>query len=147
MSAAIPEQELHERVVVALSASAPDQEKGVRLDEKHDATEVDFEVPSSRQSPWQRPFSPRDSLAMHRIRKACAVMVKFGRFMGPGAIISVAYIDPDNFQTAVTSGAELEYKLLFMVLISNVVAIYLQVRCHPWRIETCCLSRSCSLWR
>lgn len=58
-----------------------------------------------------------------------AVIWKFGRFMGPGTIISVAYIDPDNFQTAVTSGAQFKYKLLFMVLVSNVIAIFLQV-CH-----------------
>ncbi|PMD57066.1 natural resistance-associated macrophage protein [Hyaloscypha bicolor E] len=52
-------------------------------------------------------------------------MVKFGKFVGPGTIITVAYIDPDNFQTAVSSGAQLKYKLLFMVLISNLIAIYL----------------------
>jgi hypothetical protein len=56
-----------------------------------------------------------------------AVLWKFGRFMGPGTIISVAYIDPDNFQTAVSSGAQFKYKLLFMVLLSNVIAIFLQV--------------------
>ena len=59
--------------------------------------------------------------------QACAVLVKFGKFMGPGSIIAVAYIDPDNFQTAVSSGAEFKYKLLFMVLVSNLIAIYLQV--------------------
>lgn len=59
---------------------------------------------------------------------ACgAVLVKFGKFTGPGSIISVAYIDPDNFQTAITSGALLEFKLLFIVLVANLIAIYLQV--------------------
>ncbi|KAH8786113.1 NRAMP family [Hyaloscypha finlandica] len=53
-------------------------------------------------------------------------MVKFGKFVGPGTIITVAYIDPDNFQTAASSGAQFKYKLLFMVLISNLIAIYLQ---------------------
>lgn len=56
-----------------------------------------------------------------------AVIWKFGRFMGPGTIISVAYIDPDNFQTAISSGAQFQYKLLFMVLLSNAIAIFLQV--------------------
>lgn len=46
--------------------------------------------------------------------------------MGPGTIISVAYIDPDNFQTAVSSGAQFKYKLLFMVLVSNIIAVFLQ---------------------
>ena len=53
---------------------------------------------------------------------------KFVSFLGPGAIVSVAYIDPDNYQTAISSGASFQYKLLFMVLISNLIAIYLQVQ-------------------
>jgi len=51
----------------------------------------------------------------------------FFKFLGPGAIISVAYVDPDNYQTAIASGAEFQYKLLFMVLVSNLIAIYIQV--------------------
>jgi hypothetical protein len=52
---------------------------------------------------------------------------KLATFAGPGALISVAYIDPDNYQTSISSGAKFEYKLLFMILISNIIAIYLQV--------------------
>jgi metal iron transporter len=55
------------------------------------------------------------------------VLWKFARFAGPGAIISVAYVDPDNLQTNVTSGAQFRFKLLFMILFSNVVAVFLQV--------------------
>jgi metal iron transporter len=51
----------------------------------------------------------------------------FARFTGPGAIISVAYVDPDNLQTNITSGSQFRFKLLFMVFFSNVVAVYLQV--------------------
>ena len=52
---------------------------------------------------------------------------KFFKFLGPGAVISVAYVDPDNYQTAISAGAEFQYKLLFMVLVSNLIAIYIQV--------------------
>jgi hypothetical protein len=55
------------------------------------------------------------------------VLWKFGKLTGPGAIISVAYIDPDNYQTSVSSGAQFKFKLLFMILFSNIVAVYLQV--------------------
>jgi metal iron transporter len=55
-----------------------------------------------------------------------AVLIKFAKFTGPGAIISVAYVDPDNFQTALSSGARFEFKLLCVILVSNLVAIYLQ---------------------
>jgi len=51
----------------------------------------------------------------------------FLKFMGPGAIISVAYIDPDNFQTNIAAGASFQYKQLFMLFVAMIVAIYLQV--------------------
>ena len=54
-------------------------------------------------------------------------MWKVAKFYGPGAILSVAYIDPDNYQTDISAGAEFAFKLLFMLLISNLMAIYLQV--------------------
>ena len=56
-----------------------------------------------------------------------AKFLRFFTFLGPGAIISVAYIDPDNYQVAISAGGSFQYKLLFMVLVSNLVAIYLQV--------------------
>ncbi len=56
------------------------------------------------------------------------VIKKFFRFFGPGAIISVAYIDPDNYQTAISAGGDFQYKLLFMIAVSNIIGIYLQVR-------------------
>ncbi|KAJ4402435.1 hypothetical protein N0V85_005305 [Neurospora sp. IMI 360204] len=54
---------------------------------------------------------------------------KFFKFLGPGAVISVAYVDPDNYQTAISAGSEFQYKLLFMVLVSNLIAIYIQSLC------------------
>ena len=54
------------------------------------------------------------------------VLAKFARFFGPGMIITVAYIDPDNFQTSFGDGQDFGYKMLFMVLFSLIVAIYLQ---------------------
>lgn len=54
---------------------------------------------------------------------------KFLKFLGPGAVISVAYVDPDNYQTAISAGSEFQYKLLFMVLVSNLIAIYIQSLC------------------
>ncbi|TVY73609.1 Manganese transporter SMF1 [Lachnellula suecica] len=69
--------------------------------------------------PFEIPFTKR------RISRLLAAVIKFGKFMGPGAIISVAYIDPDNYQTAISS-SELQFRLLFMILVSNIIAIYLQ---------------------
>ena len=76
--------------------------------------------------------SMRDFFSWGTNLQCGAVLVRFGQFMGPGAIISVAYIDPDNFQTAITSGTDFEFKLLFMILVSNLIAIYLQVSFFCW---------------
>ncbi|RAL17558.1 NRAMP family metal ion transporter [Aspergillus homomorphus CBS 101889] len=56
-------------------------------------------------------------------------LVKFGRFIGPGFLIAVAYIDPGNYSTDVAAGAEYRYALLFIVLVSNLFAIFLQSLC------------------
>jgi hypothetical protein len=62
-----------------------------------------------------------------RFSEVWRVLWKFARFMGPGALISVAYIDPDNYQTNLQAGQDFQYELLFMILVANVIAIYLQV--------------------
>ena len=106
------------------------EKSGVRFDEKAEDTDLIVEVQEApaRRRPWEYIRSIRDAFTVHNAREAAAVMVKFGKFVGPGTIITVAYIDPDNFQTAVSSGAQFKYRLLFMVLVSNLIAIYLQVR-------------------
>lgn len=58
-----------------------------------------------------------------------SVLKKFGSFLGPGIMVSVAYMDPGNYSTAVSAGAMYEYKLLFIIFISNVAAVILQCLC------------------
>lgn len=65
----------------------------------------------------------------HFFHRAKEVLVKYGKFMGPGFMISVAYIDPGNYATAVAAGATYRFRLLFMVLASNIIAIFLQSLC------------------
>lgn len=54
------------------------------------------------------------------------ILTKFCKFIGPGFMISVAYIDPGNYSTDVSAGAATKYKLLFIILMSNIFAIVLQ---------------------
>jgi metal iron transporter len=56
-------------------------------------------------------------------------LVKFASFVGPGFLIAVAYIDPGNYATDVAAGAQTKYALLFVVLMSNLFAIFLQSLC------------------
>lgn len=56
-------------------------------------------------------------------------IVKFASFIGPGFLIAVAYIDPGNYATDAAAGAESKYALLFVVLMSNLFAVFLQSLC------------------
>lgn len=47
-------------------------------------------------------------------------------FLGPAFIAGVAYIDPGNFATNITAGSEYGYMLLWVVLVSNLMAILIQ---------------------
>jgi manganese transport protein len=50
-------------------------------------------------------------------------------FIGPGFLVSVGYMDPGNWATAIAGGARYGYALLFVALLSNIMAIILQSLC------------------
>jgi manganese transport protein len=50
-------------------------------------------------------------------------------FVGPGFLVSVGYMDPGNWATAIAGGAQFGYVLLFVALLSNIMAIILQSLC------------------
>ena len=54
------------------------------------------------------------------------IVNKFLKFIGPGFLVAVAYIDPGNYSTDVSAGVATRFKLLFIVLMSYVFAITLQ---------------------
>jgi manganese transport protein len=47
-------------------------------------------------------------------------------FLGPAFIASVAYVDPGNFATNIQSGAQFGYILLWVVMVSNLMAMLIQ---------------------
>ena len=47
-------------------------------------------------------------------------------FLGPAFIASVAYVDPGNFATNIQGGSEFGYTLLWVILISNLMAMLVQ---------------------
>ena len=49
------------------------------------------------------------------------------RFAGPGLLVAVGYMDPGNWATDIEAGSVFGYSLLFVVLLSSVAAIVLQV--------------------
>ncbi len=48
-------------------------------------------------------------------------------FLGPAFVAAVAYIDSGNFATNIQSGAKFGYNLLWVVVISNLMAVALQI--------------------
>ncbi|GAB3895666.1 Nramp family divalent metal transporter [Kibdelosporangium lantanae] len=46
--------------------------------------------------------------------------------LGPAFVAAVAYIDPGNFATNITAGAQFGYTLVWVVLVANVVAMLVQ---------------------
>jgi len=48
------------------------------------------------------------------------------KFLGPAFIVSVAYIDPGNFATNISGGSKFNYTLIWVILWSNLMAIFLQ---------------------
>ena len=63
------------------------------------------------------------------VKKVKRVAFRYVQFVGPGMLISVAYIDPGNYATDVGAGAATRFSLLFIVLLSNLFAIFLQALC------------------
>ncbi|GIW35168.1 Nramp family divalent metal transporter [Meiothermus sp.] len=47
-------------------------------------------------------------------------------FLGPAFVASVAYMDPGNFATNIQAGAQFGYLLLWVVLLSNLMAMLIQ---------------------
>ncbi|HEV2555197.1 MAG TPA: Nramp family divalent metal transporter [Bosea sp. (in: a-proteobacteria)] len=54
---------------------------------------------------------------------------KFLAFFGPGYLVAVGYMDPGNWATSLAGGAQFGYTLLFVALLSNIMAIILQALC------------------
>ncbi len=51
---------------------------------------------------------------------------RLAAFLGPAFVVSVAYVDPGNFATNLSAGSNFSYGLVWVVLWSNLMAIFLQ---------------------
>ncbi|XJZ28773.1 Nramp family divalent metal transporter [Bacillota bacterium Lsc_1132] len=82
-----------------------------------------------------------DSIAVKRARNAEIKTISAARdaingkvkgfrallpFLGPAFIASIAYIDPGNFATNIQAGASFGYKLLWVIILANLMAMLLQ---------------------
>jgi manganese transport protein len=61
---------------------------------------------------------------------------KFLAFAGPAYLVSVGYMDPGNWATDLEGGSRYGYALLWVVLVSNLIAILLQTLCARLGLAT-----------
>src|SRR5450631_4076750 len=47
-------------------------------------------------------------------------------FLGPAFIASIAYVDPGNFATNIQGGAQFGYMLVWVIVVSNLMAMLIQ---------------------
>lgn len=95
---------------------------------------------------------PAPSL-VERIREFCCARdrvnpraLEFLRYLGPGLIVTVGFIDPGNWASNIAAGSDHGYRLLWMVSLSTIMLILLQHNVAHLGIATgLCLSEAASL--
>lgn len=75
------------------------------------------------------PLLPNERSGRLALQQGWGILSKYASFIGPGIMVSVAYMDPGNYSTAVSSGADYEYSLLIIIFLSNLFAVVLQCLC------------------
>ena len=81
---------------------------------------------------WKRPRgtpSLSEVFGSIRTRPTGSMWRKLGAFLGPGYLVAVGYMDPGNWATSLAGGSKFGYALLFIALMSNIMAILLQALC------------------
>jgi manganese transport protein len=72
------------------------------------------------------PFCPSEVSGTVNVPESYPLWKKILRFAGPGLLVSVGYMDPGNWATAIQGGSQFGYDLLFVVVLSSLAAIVLQ---------------------
>ena len=60
------------------------------------------------------------------IPKHYGMIKRFLAFAGPAYLVSVGYMDPGNWATDIEGGSRFGYQLLWVILMSNLMAVLLQ---------------------
>jgi manganese transport protein len=89
-------------------------------------------LPPESASGWRRERNAPSLSEVFRsvaIRPGGSTWRRFLAFIGPGYLVAVGYMDPGNWATSLAGGAQFGYVLLFVALLSNIMAIILQSLC------------------
>lgn len=91
----------------------------------------------SKKNFFKKPSSPE--VTEPTINNSLSILKKLRgvlKFFGPAFIVSVAYVDPGNFATNISGGSIFNYSLLWVILWSNLMAIFLQTMSAKLGIAT-----------
>jgi len=88
---------------------------------------------------WRRRAGQVSLAEVHRsvvVPVTASFWRKLLAFSGPGFLVAVGYMDPGNWATDLAGGARFGYALLFVVVLSNLMAILLQHLCIKLGVAT-----------
>src|SRR5881398_1661099 len=88
---------------------------------------------------WRRRAGQVSLAEVHRsvvVPVTASFWRKLLAFSGPGFLVAVGYMDPGNWATDLSGGAQFGYSLLAVVMISNLMAILLQHLCIKLGVAT-----------
>src|ERR1700752_4603740 len=88
---------------------------------------------------WRRKAGQVSLAEVHRsivVPTTASFWRKLLAFSWPGFLVAVGYMDPGNWATDLAGGAKFGYALLFVVMLSNFMAILLQHLCIKLGVAT-----------
>jgi manganese transport protein len=93
---------------------------------------VKYKLPTTATAPFC-PSAVTDTVA---IPANASFARKMMLFVGPGLLISIGYMDPGNWATAIEAGSRFGYSLLFVVVLASLSGMVLQNLCSRLGIAT-----------
>lgn len=88
---------------------------------------------------WRREASGVSLAEVHAsipVPRGLPFWKKMWAYAGPGFLVAVGYMDPGNWATDLAGGAKFGYTLLFVIMLSNLMAILLQHLCIKLGVAT-----------
>ena len=83
----------------------------------------------SEDAGWARPSDAPSMPEVHRsvrVRRGGSWLRRMLGFIGPGFLVAVGYVDPGNWATGLAGGSAFGYRLLWVIMLSNLMAMLLQ---------------------
>ena len=101
--------------------------------------QLDHIVAAETEIGWRKKAGQVSLAEVHRsivVPVTASFWRKMLAFSGPGFLVAVGYMDPGNWATDLAGGAKFGYALLFVVMLSNLMAILLQHLCIKLGVAT-----------